>query len=73
MTLPRRSRVLLAAPPLLMATAVVVTGNHYIIDAIAGITLALFGLYVAHRRDRQSGARVLAGDGATALRDKRVR
>jgi len=50
----RPARMLLALPPTLMATAVVVTGNHYIIDAIAGIALSLLGLVVAHRRNRQA-------------------
>jgi hypothetical protein len=38
--------------PLLMAWAVVATANHYVIDAIAGAALALFGLYVAVRLER---------------------
>lgn len=33
--------------PMAMASAVVLTGNHFILDAAAGGTLALVGLYVA--------------------------
>lgn len=33
--------------PVLMAAAVVLTANHYLVDSIAGAALALFGLWVA--------------------------
>ena len=65
----RPARVLLALPPMLMATAVVVTGNHYIIDAIAGIALSLLGLAAGHHRARQASVATVAaepGVGTTA-------
>ena len=33
----------------LMSVAVVLTGNHWVIDGFVGIALAMIGLYVAHR------------------------
>jgi membrane-associated phospholipid phosphatase len=39
--------------PSLMATAVVVTGNHYVLDVVAGVALALFGHLVALRLERR--------------------
>lgn len=36
-----------AVSPALMITAVVLTANHYIVDALAGASLALFGLWIA--------------------------
>ena len=36
-----------AVSPALMITAVVLTANHYIVDAVAGASLALFGLWIA--------------------------
>lgn len=47
------SRVLWAASPVAMAAAVVLTGNHFVIDVIGGGVLALGGLAAAaylHRR-----------------------
>ena len=35
--------------PVLMSVAVVTTGNHYVVDGLAGASLALFGLWVAYR------------------------
>ena len=46
-----RSRIVRAfavASPLLMAVAVVVTANHYVIDGVLGASLALFGLMLSH-------------------------
>jgi membrane-associated phospholipid phosphatase len=42
-------RVLGRLLPLLMVLAVVVTGNHYLLDVLAGALLALLGLLVADR------------------------
>ena len=42
-------RIFAVASPLLMAVAVVLTGNHWVIDGFVGIALAMIGLYVAHR------------------------
>ncbi len=41
--------------PVAMAAAVVLTANHYIIDAVAGAALALFGLLVAVNLGRIRG------------------
>jgi membrane-associated phospholipid phosphatase len=40
-----------ALVPPLMLFAIVVTANHYIIDAVAGGALAAFGLWLATRID----------------------
>jgi membrane-associated phospholipid phosphatase len=40
-------RVFAIATPIAMATAVVVTGNHYIVDGVAGAVLALLSLGIA--------------------------
>lgn len=45
------TRILGAASPILMVAAVVVTANHYLIDAVAGIVVAASGLYIAKRAD----------------------
>ncbi len=42
-------RIFAVASPLLMSVAVVLTGNHWVIDGFVGTALALIGLYVAHR------------------------
>ncbi len=42
-------RIFAVASPLLMSVAVVLTGNHWVIDGFVGIALAMIGLYVAHR------------------------
>ena len=42
-------RVFAVASPVLMSVAVVLTGNHWVIDGFVGIALAMIGLYVAHR------------------------
>ena len=38
--------------PIAMALAVAVTGNHFILDVVAGAAVALFGLWVAAQLDR---------------------
>jgi membrane-associated phospholipid phosphatase len=43
--------------PMLMAFAVVATANHYLVDVIAGVSLALVGLAVAIVLERRRGAR----------------
>jgi membrane-associated phospholipid phosphatase len=40
--------------PALMAVAVVVTANHYVVDVVAGASVALAGLVVARRRETVS-------------------
>ena len=42
-------RIFAVASPLLMSIAVVLTGNHWVVDGFAGTALAIIGLYVAHR------------------------
>ena len=42
-------RIFAVASPVLMSVAVVLTGNHWVIDGFVGIALAMIGLYVAHR------------------------
>jgi len=43
--------------PLITASVVVATGNHYVLDVLAGIVIALLSLAIAYRfpRDRQYG------------------
>lgn len=43
----RLVRVFAVASPILMAVAIVVTGNHYVVDGVLGCLLALFGLAVS--------------------------
>jgi membrane-associated phospholipid phosphatase len=43
--------------PVLMAVAVVATANHYVVDVVAGITLALIGHAVALWRERRHAAK----------------
>jgi membrane-associated phospholipid phosphatase len=43
--------------PMLMAFAVVATANHYLVDVIAGVGLALLGLAVAIALERRRGLR----------------
>ncbi len=50
------ARVFGAAMPVAMLLAIIVTANHYIIDAVAGAALALFGLWVAGHLDDIRGA-----------------
>ena len=42
-------RIFAVASPLLMSVAVVLTGNHWVIDGFVGTALAMIGLYAAHR------------------------
>lgn len=45
----RRSvRIMAAMLPVLMFTAIVLTGNHYVIDGIVGGVIVVIGLGVAH-------------------------
>jgi hypothetical protein len=50
--------------PMLMVSAIVVTANHYIFDALAGGTVALTGLALAYALQRYGG-RVVAAAPAT--------
>jgi membrane-associated phospholipid phosphatase len=53
-------RVLACVMPLLMAWAVIATGNHYVLDVVAGIVLVLVGyglsLLLERRRNRHRTA-----------------
>lgn len=51
----RAVRCFAVVGPSLMCIAVVVTANHYVLDAIVGAALALFGLVVAVRGSRLLG------------------
>jgi len=42
-------RAFAVASPLLMAVAVVVTANHYVLDGVAGAALSLAGLWASYR------------------------
>jgi hypothetical protein len=64
-----------AVLPVLMAVAVVVTANHYVIDGFVGAMVAAFGLWAAHalrRVRRRSSASVAGADvpGAPKLPDQ---
>ena len=52
---PRRSllRAVGCVVPVLMALAVVATANHYVLDVVAGVALALVGHAVALRLERR--------------------
>ncbi len=39
--------------PVLMVAAVILTGNHYLVDVVAGLALALIGLWAAQVLDRR--------------------
>ena len=52
-------RVIGCLMPVLMAAAVVLTANHYLVDGLAGAALSLFGLAVAVWYE-QSGRRIAA-------------
>ncbi len=41
-------RSLMVGPPLLMTAAVVITGNHFIVDAVIGTAISLLALLVTH-------------------------
>ncbi len=44
----RAARVLVALHPVVMTTTVVATGNHYVLDAVAGIAIAVGTLALVH-------------------------
>ena len=59
--LPRRPiQAIPFALAALMIATVVVTANHYVVDAAAGILVSLLGLVVARRIDRRRSRRALA-------------
>jgi hypothetical protein len=56
----RRARLLLALPGGVMTAAVVATGNHFLLDVVAGVAVSLGGWAVAGRLTSRLPA---AGDG----------
>jgi membrane-associated phospholipid phosphatase len=59
--------------PLVTATVVIATGNHYLLDVLAGVLIALVTLAIAHRIPRRRGSGVgdrhdLGGPGAGLLK-----
>ena len=46
-------RPLMVAPPLVMTAAVVITGNHFIVDAVTGTAISLLALLVTHWQARR--------------------
>lgn len=48
-------RPLMVAPPLVMTAAVVITGNHFIVDAVTGTAISLLALGVTHWQARRRG------------------
>lgn len=50
----RAVRVIAAGAPVAMLWAIVATGNHYLVDALAGGVVVLAGLAVAYRLGRRS-------------------
>lgn len=57
----RLVRAVAAAAPILMLTAIVLTGNHYIIDGVVGGVIVLGGLWIAVGLRRRFGAPSRAG------------
>lgn len=53
-------RILLLMPTVLMSISVVVTGNHYVVDIVAGLVLSLVGVVIAVRRELAKGSVELA-------------
>lgn len=65
-------RILGVASPMLMATAVVLTANHYVVDAVAGSAVALTGLAIASRVQptRSAASPYGASDGVLTYRHR---
>lgn len=53
----RLARVVAIALPILMLSAIVLTGNHYLMDAVVGGGVVLAGLGVAHLLGRRAASR----------------
>lgn len=68
-------RALGASMPVFMFAAIVLTGNHYIVDALVGGLVVLFGLTAAvlieRRKRRRAVARAIAGAHEQARHDVR--
>jgi hypothetical protein len=60
------ARVVIVAHPLIMTVAVIATGNHYLLDALAGATIALVALaLVRWAQARRDGMLLGSGIGGT--------
>ena len=66
-------RTLVVLVPAAMAVSIVVTANHYIVDAVAGGTVALLGLLLATMLQRRSRATKLAPEPVEAEPARTVR
>lgn len=55
----RALRALFFIPAVVMTITVMATANHYLIDAIAGAAVALFGLWASHHLPSAAGVRSL--------------
>ena len=64
-------RALAVAHPVLMALAVTATGNHYLVDSLAGALVALLALLVTALALRGAGAGAVARRGARRPRAHR--
>jgi len=49
-------RPLMVAPPLVMTATVVITGNHFLVDAVTGTVISLLALLVTHWQAARRGA-----------------
>ena len=62
------TRALGALLPVLMFFAIIMTGNHYVVDAVAGGVIVLAGLGIAELIERRKGRREVHGAVAAARR-----
>lgn len=62
--------VVAASAPVLMLWAIVATGNHYLVDALAGGVVVLAGLAVAHRVGERRSGDQRAGSGRLSQPDR---
>ncbi len=60
-----------AVSPVLMVAAVVLTANHYVLDAVAGIVVAAAGLRIAEALAARRSARGILGSGDGSPKDDR--
>lgn len=59
---PLRQRILLLGYPLLVTFVIMASGNHFLIDALAGFAVVLAGLAVTRRLSRPSVGDLSVGD-----------
>lgn len=58
------AKVLAALYPLMTVTVIVLTGNHYLLDAVGGLVVLAIGYAIAHRFTRAGRSRVVAAEPA---------